>query len=85
MPAKGQKRTLVVRLHPVTRNRWHRRQHGIDDAHVSKCEMLIRRGEKWFRYGALNRNPNVRNAKRTQFASAERPALIRNRANADGG
>src|SRR5262245_41935706 len=85
MSASDPKRTLVVRLHPVTRNRWHHRQHGIDDARVSKCEVLIRRGEKWFRYGALKRNPSVRNAKRTQFASAERPALIRNRANTDGG
>ena len=29
-----------------------RRQSGIDDARVSKREVLIRRGEKWFRYGA---------------------------------
>lgn len=29
-----------------------RRQHGVDDARVSKREVLIRRGEKWFRYGA---------------------------------
>jgi hypothetical protein len=32
-----------------------RRQRGIDDARVSKREVLIRRGEKWFRYGAPKR------------------------------
>jgi len=34
-----------------------RRQRGIDDARVSKSEVLIRRGEKWFRYGAPKRVP----------------------------
>jgi hypothetical protein len=29
-----------------------RRQSGIDDARVSKREVLIRRGKRWFRYGA---------------------------------
>ena len=29
-----------------------RRQPDIDDARVSKREVLIRRGEQWFRYGA---------------------------------
>jgi hypothetical protein len=29
-----------------------RRQPGIDDARVSKREVLIRRGQNWFRYGA---------------------------------
>ena len=29
-----------------------RRQADIDDARVSKREVLIRRGEQWFRYGA---------------------------------
>ena len=29
-----------------------RLQPGIDDARVSKREVLIRRGQKWFRYGA---------------------------------
>jgi hypothetical protein len=29
-----------------------RRQNGVDDARASKREVLIRRGEKWFRYGA---------------------------------
>jgi hypothetical protein len=29
-----------------------RRQRGIDDARVSKREVLIRRGKRWFRYGA---------------------------------
>jgi hypothetical protein len=28
-----------------------RLQRGIDDARVSKREVLVRRGEKWFRYG----------------------------------
>jgi hypothetical protein len=28
-----------------------RRQRGIDGARVSKREMLVRRGEEWFRYG----------------------------------
>ena len=32
-----------------------RRQRGVDDARVSKGEVLIRRGEKWFRYGAPKR------------------------------
>jgi hypothetical protein len=32
-----------------------RRQSGVDDARVSKREVLIRRGEKWFRYGAPKR------------------------------
>ena len=32
-----------------------RRQRGIDDARVSKREVLIRRGSKWFRYGAPKR------------------------------
>ena len=27
-----------------------RRQRGVDDARVSKREVLIRRGERWFRY-----------------------------------
>jgi hypothetical protein len=34
-----------------------RRQRGVDDARVSKREVLIRRGEKWFRYGAPKRVP----------------------------
>jgi hypothetical protein len=29
-----------------------RQQRGVDDARVSKREVLIRRGSKWFRYGA---------------------------------
>jgi hypothetical protein len=32
-----------------------RRQHGIRDARVSKREVLIRRGNQWFRYGAPKR------------------------------
>jgi hypothetical protein len=32
-----------------------RQQRGVDDARVSKREVLIRRGEKWFRYGAPKR------------------------------
>ena len=32
-----------------------RRQPGIDDARVSKREVLIRRGDQWFRYGAPKR------------------------------
>ena len=32
-----------------------RRQSGVDDARVSKREVMIRRGEKWFRYGAQKR------------------------------
>ena len=32
-----------------------RRQGGIDDARVSKREVLIRRGDQWFRYGAPKR------------------------------
>ena len=32
-----------------------RRQRGVDDARVSKREVMIRRGEKWFRYGAPKR------------------------------
>ena len=32
-----------------------KRQRGIDDARVSKREVLIRRGEQWFRYGAPKR------------------------------
>jgi hypothetical protein len=34
-----------------------RRERGVDDARVSKREVLIRRGEKWFRYGAPKRMP----------------------------
>ena len=29
-----------------------RRHKGVDDARMLKREVLIRRGEKWFRYGA---------------------------------
>jgi hypothetical protein len=32
-----------------------RRQRGVDDARVSKREVLIRRGEKWYRYGSPKR------------------------------
>ena len=32
-----------------------RRQRDIDDARVSKREVLIRRGDQWFRYGAPKR------------------------------
>jgi hypothetical protein len=32
-----------------------RRERGIDDARVSKREVLIRRGDQWFRYGAPKR------------------------------
>jgi hypothetical protein len=32
-----------------------RRQQGIDDARVSKRQVLIRRGDQWFRYGAPKR------------------------------
>jgi hypothetical protein len=32
-----------------------RRQRGVDNARVSKREVLIRRGEQWFRYGAPKR------------------------------
>jgi hypothetical protein len=32
-----------------------RLQRGIDDARVSKREVLIRRGDQWFRYGAPKR------------------------------
>jgi hypothetical protein len=32
-----------------------RRQRGVDDARVSKREVLVRRGEKWFRYGPPKR------------------------------
>jgi len=32
-----------------------RRQHGVDDSRVSKREVLIRRGDQWFRYGAPKR------------------------------
>jgi len=32
-----------------------RRQSGIDDARVSKREVMIRRGEQWSRYGAPKR------------------------------
>jgi hypothetical protein len=32
-----------------------RRQRGVNDAHVSKREVLIRRGDQWFRYGAPKR------------------------------
>jgi hypothetical protein len=32
-----------------------RRQPDIDDARVSKREVLIRRGDQWFRYGAPKR------------------------------
>jgi hypothetical protein len=32
-----------------------RRQGGIDDARVSKREVMIRRGDQWFRYGAPKR------------------------------
>ena len=35
-----------------------RLQRGIDDARVSKREVLVRRGEKWFRYGARGGCPN---------------------------
>jgi hypothetical protein len=34
-----------------------RRQGGINDARVSKREVLIRRGNKWFRYGAPKQMP----------------------------
>jgi hypothetical protein len=36
-----------------------RRQRGIDDARVSKREVLIRRGDQWFRYGAPKRSECV--------------------------
>lgn len=32
-----------------------RRQGGVDDARVTKREVLIRRGDQWFRYGAPKR------------------------------
>ena len=32
-----------------------RRQSDIDDARVSKREVMIRRGDQWFRYGAPKR------------------------------
>jgi hypothetical protein len=32
-----------------------RRQRGVDDARVSKREVLVRRGDQWFRYGAPKR------------------------------
>jgi hypothetical protein len=32
-----------------------RRQGGIQDARVSKREVLVRRGDQWFRYGAPKR------------------------------
>ena len=32
----------------------HRRERGVEDARVSKREVLIRRGDQWFRYGALS-------------------------------
>jgi hypothetical protein len=32
-----------------------RLQRGIDDARVSKREVLVRRGNQWFRYGAPKR------------------------------
>ena len=35
-----------------------RRQRGVDDARVSKREVLIRRGKQWFRYGAPKRVGN---------------------------
>jgi hypothetical protein len=39
--------------HPIALALW--RQGGIDDARVSKREVLIRRGDQWFRYGAPKR------------------------------
>ena len=32
-----------------------RREYGIDDARVTKREVIIRRGDQWFRYGAPKR------------------------------
>jgi hypothetical protein len=32
-----------------------RQQRGIQDARISKREVLIRRGDQWFRYGAPKR------------------------------
>jgi hypothetical protein len=32
-----------------------RQQRGVNDARVSKREVLIRRGDQWFRYGAPQR------------------------------
>jgi hypothetical protein len=32
-----------------------RRQDDIDDARVTKNETLVRRGKRWFRYGALDK------------------------------
>jgi hypothetical protein len=32
-----------------------RRERGVDDARVSKGEVLIRRGKQWFRYGGPKR------------------------------
>jgi hypothetical protein len=32
-----------------------RRQDDVDDARVTKNETMVRRGKKWFRYGAPNR------------------------------
>ena len=32
-----------------------RQQRGVNDARVSKREVLIRRGDQWFRYGAPKR------------------------------
>jgi len=32
-----------------------RRSRGIDDARVTNSETLIRRGKRWFRYGAIDK------------------------------
>ena len=41
--------------HPIAIALW--RQSDIDDARVSKREVMIRRGDRWFRYGAPKRVP----------------------------
>jgi hypothetical protein len=42
-PKKPERHPIAIAL---------RRERGVDDARVSKREVLIRRGDQWFRYNA---------------------------------
>ena len=48
MPCEGD--TADPERHPIAIAL--RRQDDVDDARVTKNETLVRRGKKWFRYGA---------------------------------
>ena len=53
-----------------------RRQRGIDDARVSKREVLIRRGDQWFRYGAPKRVSLAVAVKQLPFFDTYSPGFV---------